>query len=192
MRSGKSFRLKKFRAKDRTLTHSPIWTRSLLTHTYVVSAHVDTLILPPKQSLIFIFSLILSHRPIHTFARQAECKEIFVDEFWIAKFDGQLRHCEREQDLRMWGRRFVNAISQIFHCTHGTLHSLQDTLLHTPLPAPRYSAAALCTAAFSRSTLHSLQDPLLHTPLPASRYSAAAPCTFCIIHRCTHDACTVK
>ncbi len=84
MRSGKSLGKKVLgeiiQEKGDTLIHSPIRTHSLLTHIYI-SAHLDTLIPLPKQSLRFICSLILSHRPIHTLDTQGECKKVFVNEF---------------------------------------------------------------------------------------------------------------
>ncbi len=132
------------------------------------------LILPSKRSLRFIFSLILSHRLIHTLDTHAECKKIFVDEFWIAEFDGQLWHNETDEDPRMWDVKSTDprgSRSTVCKCESA------DFSLHAWHSARQHSAEAPCTLC----RIHCCTQGSLHfgtlQRYPAPRYSAAASCT---------------
>ncbi len=96
----------------------------------------------------------------------------------------------------MWESGFFAA--RMAFCTaafsRSTLHLLQRPLLHTRLPAPRYSAAAPCTfcrihrgtrGAYNRIWKWERVHPLLHVRRSAPRHSAVARCTLHRIHHCT-------
>ncbi len=103
-----SIRAKKFRTKSFGLTHSPIRTRSFSTRIYV-SVYVDTLILPPKRSPSFIFSLKLSHRPIYT-----RLTSLSVKNLWRRKC--AKRAIVRNVEVRIEGGFLCLQRVQLRHC----------------------------------------------------------------------------